>query len=72
MSFLRVAARTALPRLAVAPVRVQPRLFALQRAQYATGAGLSKETIQTRVLEVLKGFEKVDQAKVRYSYSQPC
>jgi hypothetical protein len=32
---------------------------------YAASAGLSKEQIQERVLEVLKTFEKVDPAKVR-------
>ncbi|KAG1801534.1 acyl carrier protein [Suillus plorans] len=40
------------------------------RANYsAAAAGLSKETIQTRVLDVLKGFEKVDAAKLTTSSS---
>ena len=34
------------------------------RAPYSAAAGLSRDTIQTRILEVLKGFEKVDPAKV--------
>jgi hypothetical protein len=38
-----------------------------QRAGYAEAAGLSKENIQSRVLEVMKSFEKVDPSKVRIS-----
>ncbi|KAG1786402.1 uncharacterized protein HD556DRAFT_1248340 [Suillus plorans] len=34
------------------------------RANYSAAAGLSKESIQTRILDVLKGFEKVDIVKV--------
>ncbi|EMD42237.1 hypothetical protein CERSUDRAFT_110769 [Gelatoporia subvermispora B] len=67
MSFLRVAVRN------VARPRVAPRLAAtiprarpgfLQVAGYAAAAGLSKEQITTRVLDVLKGFEKVDPTKL--------
>ena len=40
------------------------------RAPYSAAAGLSRDIIQSRVLDVLKGFEKVDQAKV-VSLSNP-
>lgn len=66
MSALRFATRAAsLSRAAlVVPTRVQPRLAFPPRANFSAAAGLSKEDIQTRVLDVLKGFEKVDPAKV--------
>lgn len=77
MSFFRVALRSsalARPRLATA---VAPsRAWLAPRAAYSAAAGLSKEDITTRVLDVLKGFEKVDPAKVnvicnfRHSYTQ--
>ena len=34
------------------------------RAPYSAAAGLSRDTIQTRILDVVKTFEKVDEAKV--------
>ena len=34
------------------------------RAPYSAAAGLSRDDIQTRILDLLKGFEKVDQSKV--------
>ncbi|KAI0080093.1 acyl carrier protein [Panus rudis PR-1116 ss-1] len=67
MSFFRIAARSvARPSLAAA---VRPSLatrshFIFQAARYSAAAGLNKEQITTRVLDVLKGFEKVDPAKV--------
>ena len=30
------------------------------RAPYSTATGLSRDAIQTRILDVLKGYEKVD------------
>lgn len=36
----------------------------MQNARFSAAAGLDKEQITTRVLDVLKGFEKVDQVKV--------
>ena len=76
MSFARLALRSVTrsrPLLAVST-----RQSLAFRANYSAEAGLSKETIQSRVLNVLKGFEKVDEAKVRvassfngkYSYRQ--
>ena len=38
----------------------------LPPSHYAAAAGLSKQDIETRVLDVLKGFEKVDGSKVRF------
>ena len=49
------------------PQKQLPRLSLLpsyqQLASYAS-VGLSKENVQSRVLEILKSFEKVDPAKV--------
>lgn len=61
MSFFRLATRS-LPRATFTPARF-PSLYA-PRARYSAAAGLSRDSIQSRVLDVLKGFEKVDQAKV--------
>lgn len=64
MSFFRLAARSvARPSLAVTALPARSALR-MQIARYSAPAGLSKEQITTRVLDVLKGFEKVDQAKV--------
>ncbi len=65
MSFLRLAVRSVTrPRVALAsPALYRSRI--LQSASYSAAAGLSKEQITSRVLDVLKGFEKVDPAKVR-------
>ena len=64
MSFLRLASRsTAVYRSAVA-ARALPNRFVLPRATYASGSGLSRDAIQSRIFEVLKGNEKVDPAKV--------
>jgi len=63
MSFLRVAARaSALPRFVWTTPRVQHQL--VQRAAFSAAAGLSRDIIQARVIDVLKGFEKVDPAKL--------
>jgi NADH dehydrogenase (ubiquinone) 1 alpha/beta subcomplex 1 len=63
MSFIRLAVRTAaLPRCALAIPHTKNQL--LFRAGFSVAAGLSKEVIQSRVLDVLKGFEKVDPTKV--------
>lgn len=63
MSFIRLAARaSALPTFARTAPRVQRQL--LQRAAYSAQAGLSRDVIQSRVFEVLKGFEKVNPEKV--------
>ncbi|KAG8706775.1 hypothetical protein FRC12_020301 [Ceratobasidium sp. 428] len=53
-------ARTA-PRLRAAAVVTRP---AFVWRSYSAAAGLSKADIQTRVLDVLKTFEKVDGAKL--------
>lgn len=66
MSFLRLAVRSvARPRLAAVAAPSIMRSRILQQASYSAAAGLSKEQITTRVLDVLKGFEKVDAGKVR-------
>ena len=57
---VNVAARLAVaPRLALAA-----RAQYVPRAQFSAAAVLSKEDITTRVLDVLKSFEKVDGSKV--------
>ena len=70
MSFLRVAFRGpaasfAQNRVSVSAAAIPRRTWLLQRAAFSAAAGLTKEEITTRVLDVLKGFEKVDAAKVR-------
>ena len=57
---LNVAARPVVAsRLALAA-----RSRIVPRAAFSAAAGLSKEDITTRVLDVLKSFEKVDGSKV--------
>ncbi|KAK7463668.1 mitochondrial acyl carrier protein [Stygiomarasmius scandens] len=68
MSLFRVAARTSF--LSRQAFRVsRPTTQLPLRAAYSAAAGLNKEDIQTRVLDVLKGFEKVDQSKLTPSAS---
>lgn len=55
----------------VAPVAASARSAAFARPafvyrSYSAAAGLSQSDIQTRVLDVLKSFEKVDAAKVGF------
>jgi hypothetical protein len=70
MSFLRLAVRNvARQRVTSAAPALAARTSFLQRAQYSAAAGLNKEQITTRVLELLKGFEKVKQEKVRHIYA---
>lgn len=44
--------------------RIVPARPALRASYSASAGGLSRDVIQTRILDVLKGFEKVDQSKV--------
>ena len=61
MSFLRLVARTvAAPRSRVQHMPIQ----FLSRVNYSAAAGLSREKIEARVLDVLKGYEKVDLSQV--------
>jgi len=69
MSFLRAAFQTSIRSSRVlATPRIsgflRPQAFVLHRAAFATQPTLTKEVIQTRVLDVLKGFEKVDASKL--------
>ncbi|KAF9270312.1 acyl carrier protein [Marasmius fiardii PR-910] len=65
MSFLRLAARSSiLPRYALSASRAH-RQTPLRG--FAAASGLSKQDIETRVLDVLKGFEKVDASKLSTS-----
>ncbi|KAJ7487694.1 acyl carrier protein-like protein [Mycena galericulata] len=59
MSFLRLA--RALPRHALTLPRRQVQL---PFRAYSAGGALSGQAIQTRILEVLKGFEKVEPSKL--------
>lgn len=65
MSFLRLAVRASvLPRLVSSiPRQLQQSQFVL-RAGYSSAAGLSRDAIEARVLDVLKGFETIDATKV--------
>ncbi|RPD82031.1 acyl carrier protein [Lentinus tigrinus ALCF2SS1-7] len=57
---INVAARSVVaPRLALAA-----RSRFVPRAAFSAAAGLSEEEITTRVLDVLKSFEKVDSSKL--------
>ena len=72
MSFVRaavrsastVAARRPWTAAAVLRARQMPRFPVFRIAPYSSGGSLTKDTIQSRVLDVLKSFEKVDPAKV--------
>lgn len=72
MSLLRRAILTAartprtFNRVATAPrlSRSAPLFFRPQRAGFSAAAGLSKEDVQARIVDVLKTFEKVPQDKV--------
>ncbi|KXN89947.1 Acyl carrier protein 2, mitochondrial [Leucoagaricus sp. SymC.cos] len=61
MSFFRLATRS-LSRSTFASTRLPSHY--LPRARYSAAAGLEKSDIQRRVLDVLKGFEKVNQSKL--------
>ncbi|KAE9411022.1 acyl carrier protein [Gymnopus androsaceus JB14] len=63
MSLFRIAARSsALPRLAVAASQRTNQRLSFR--SFSAAAGLSKSEIELRVLDVLKGFEKVDASKL--------
>ena len=59
---LRPMARSAIMRAAPAPMARLAQPIAIR--SYAAAAGLSKDQISERVLEVMKTFEKVDGGKV--------
>jgi len=59
MSFLRLA--RALPRQALVLPRRQARL---PFRAFSAGGALSPEVIQSRILEVLKGFERVNETNL--------
>ncbi|KAJ8596959.1 acyl carrier protein [Rhizopogon salebrosus TDB-379] len=67
MSFARLALRS-ITRSRPAFTSSTRQTLAL-RANYSSAAGLSKEDIQKRVLDVLKGFEKVKADKLATSAS---
>ncbi|KAJ3895022.1 acyl carrier protein-like protein [Lentinula edodes] len=63
MSIFRIAARSSIiPRVALnASYRTRQQILL---RPYSAAAGLSKSDIELRVLDVLKGFEKVDPSKL--------
>ena len=63
MSLSRLLSRTATLSRGAWSSRLLPVRPTL-RAPYSAAAGLSRDAIQTRVLDVFKSFEKVDQSKV--------
>ncbi|TDL28310.1 acyl carrier protein [Rickenella mellea] len=72
MSFLRAALSSNLRLRAGLSTQLwmaRSQISFQQRANFAAAAGLSKDDIQTRVLDVLKGFEKVDPSKLTTSSS---
>ncbi|KAF8560432.1 acyl carrier protein [Imleria badia] len=63
MSFARITLRSlsrARPTFAVS----KQSAYRLHRANFSVAAGPSKDDIQSRIFNVLKGFEKVDPSKV--------
>jgi len=63
MSFVRLAARCAIiPRYTSNHLHFRSVLP--QRVKFSTAPSLSREDIQSRILQVMKSFEKVDPAKV--------
>jgi len=67
MSFFRLATRS-LSRSIFATARIPLRY--VPQARYSAAPGLQPSEIQTRILDVLKGFEKVDKSKVRHAMFQ--
>ena len=65
-SLIRARAPMAIARPAVARTAMVAPRFAPVRF-YAASAGLSKSDIESRIVDVLKTFEKVDPSKVRFS-----
>lgn len=63
-SLVRARAPLTIARQAVVAPRFTPVRF------YAASAGLSKSDIEARIVDVLKTFEKVEPAKVRFQYSE--
>ena len=68
MSFLRTALR-AIPKqratlIAPRSAAWARQSWAMQRAAYSASAGLSRTDIESRILDVLKSFEKVEEGKV--------
>ncbi|KAL4064911.1 acyl carrier protein-like protein [Scleroderma yunnanense] len=68
MSFGRLALRSLSRSRPTFAVSKQPA-YRMHRANYSAALGLAKNDIQTRILDVLKGFEKVDPAKLSLSAS---
>jgi NADH dehydrogenase (ubiquinone) 1 alpha/beta subcomplex 1 len=67
MSLSRLLPRiSTLSRVARSTPTLQTRW--VPRAMYSAGGGLSHEAITSRVLETLKGYEKIDPAKVSLPY----
>ena len=64
MSFLRLAARPAVLSRSLLSARYAQRQLPVAR-WYSAGGTLTKDAIESRVLNVLKGFEKVNPNSVR-------
>lgn len=65
MSFARITLRSlsrSRPTFAVS----KQSAYRLHRANFSAAAGLSKGDIQTRIFDVLKGFEKIEHSKVHF------
>jgi len=60
---LRFATRPLVSRALPRTVSVMPRL---RVAAFASSAGLNPSQIETRIIDVLKSFEKVDPTKARH------
>ncbi|KAF9240856.1 acyl carrier protein [Melanogaster broomeanus] len=63
MSFARITLRSLSSVRPTFAVSKQPA-YRLHRANFSDAAGLKKEDVQTRVIRVLKSFERIDPAKL--------
>ena len=71
MSLSRLLSRTATLSRGAWSSRLLPVRPALRAPYSAAAGGLSRDIIQTRILDVLKEFEKVDSAKVCFYFQTP-
>lgn len=76
MSGLLAALRPAARAMAVSAVwrpaatSLRPALASSAIRFYGAAHGLSKQEIESRVLEVIKGFDKVDESKVLFPFER--
>jgi NADH dehydrogenase (ubiquinone) 1 alpha/beta subcomplex 1 len=65
-AIFKTASRVATYQVAQPAARLSP--IAVGRF-YSAGAGLDRSDVESRILEILKGFDKIDPSKVMPSFS---